>query len=223
MRRLAALVVCAGLLGGCGASDGPEQPAPRDTRPVIVALGDSLSAGYPGWDPDAEARRRLPRVDERSQYEFWLQQRYPQFLIRNCGVSGQRTDQYQPRLRACAEGAAGVILQGGTNDLAQGRTVDAVLANLAALAKVILYFRLDVALVQVPPVNGAAPDLPEKILALNGGIRRLGRQLGVPVFDWYRVAADRKGRFDASLTPDGIHPTVAGYERFAKAIRLPLR
>jgi hypothetical protein len=39
---------------------------------LVAALGDSITAGSPYWDPDPVVRRQIgPDLDERSQWEYW--------------------------------------------------------------------------------------------------------------------------------------------------------
>ena len=40
-------------------------------RLLVAALGDSITAGSPAWDPDPAVRERIgPALDERSQFEL---------------------------------------------------------------------------------------------------------------------------------------------------------
>ena len=74
------------MLAGCGGGgDG-------DSR-LVAAIGDSITAGNPGYDPHHELRRRLGLGDDpESQWEYWAQREHPDLEFRNCGVYGERTD-----------------------------------------------------------------------------------------------------------------------------------
>ena len=92
----------------------------RRSRSAIAALGDSITAGNPNYDPDPRARRALGFGDDpRSQYEYWAHRDDPRLRVRNCGIFGQTTAQIATRLRSCARGADALIVQGGINDIAQ--------------------------------------------------------------------------------------------------------
>src|SRR3954470_2453281 len=83
-------------------------------RTVVAALGDSITEGSPGltgWDQWAA------RTDMRLEF-------------RNCGVYGERTDEIAARLDECAGGADVLIVQGGINDIVQGRDAAAAAENL---------------------------------------------------------------------------------------------
>ena len=98
---------------------------------LVAALGDSITAGSPGYDPDPRMRETLGfGADEKSQWEYWAEQSDPSLRFRNCGVYGQRTDEIAKRLDECAKGAQVLIVQGGINDIAQGRPVEPAAENL---------------------------------------------------------------------------------------------
>ena len=97
---------------------------PRTTSILVAALGDSITAGSPLWDPDPQVREAIgSSLDERSQFEYWTSEADPSITFRNCGVFGERTDEIALRLGECADGADALIVQGGINDIAQGRPV----------------------------------------------------------------------------------------------------
>ena len=58
----------------------------------VAALGDSITAGSPGYDPSRSNAELLGfGEDPQSQWEYWAQQRNPRVRFRNCGVFGERT------------------------------------------------------------------------------------------------------------------------------------
>jgi lysophospholipase L1-like esterase len=62
----------------------------------IVALGDSTTAGTPGWKSPLEAPPR-GSGDRTSQYAYWLERMHPAWNVTNCGVNGERSDQIRAR------------------------------------------------------------------------------------------------------------------------------
>ena len=220
-------IAAALLLGGCGDSGearlGGERPAA--TGPLVAALGDSITAGSPSWDPDEGVRGRTGAGDEQSQYEYWAERRLRGVRFRNCGVFGERTDEIARRLDRCARGAEALIVQGGINDIAQGKGIDGAARNLRAMVERGRRRGLAVALVEVLPWNNGYPRADPLIRALNRRIGAIGRELGVTVYPWYGrlEAADEPGRMRAEWTGDGDHPNVDGYRRLAADVRLPRR
>src|SRR4051812_11641714 len=97
-RRLAAAALALCSVAGCG--DAHEDPPARaPAAPVVAALGDSIVAGSPAWDPDPGVRATLGTgADRRSQFEYWARRADPRLSFRNCGVFGERTDQIAGRL-----------------------------------------------------------------------------------------------------------------------------
>ncbi len=197
---------------------------------MVAALGDSITAGNPGYDPDPAQRAALGfGDDERSQYEHWAE-REPKggqapFTFRNCGVFGERTDQIAMRLDECADGADALVVQGGINDIAQGRPVDDAAANLRSMVARGKELRLDVYLVDVLPWNNGHPDADGPIAELNRLIAEIGRDEGVPVIGWHDVLEDpgRPGVMPAGLTADGDHPSIEGYRLLGELVARELR
>ncbi|MGH3049188.1 MAG: SGNH/GDSL hydrolase family protein, partial [Gaiellaceae bacterium] len=104
-------------------------------RIVVAALGDSITAGSPLWDPDPAVRARIEAPDERSQWEWWAARRDPRLEFANHGVYGERTDQIAARLDAAAAGASVLVVQGGINDVVQRRPVEDAARNLAGMVE----------------------------------------------------------------------------------------
>lgn len=224
MRRLAALVACAAALWGCGTDEG-DRPRTEPGGALVAALGDSVTAGLPLWDPNPGVRARLgEKVDPESQFGYWAQLRLKgEVRFRNCGVGGERTDQIETRLERCAQGAQGLIVQGGVNDIAQGRPVAAAAANLREMVRRGKRLGLEVALADVLPWNDGPPSARARIEELNGLIRAIAREEEVALLRFHDALEDprRPGRLHARYTDDGTHPSVAGHRRLGELIEAP--
>jgi lysophospholipase L1-like esterase len=199
------------LITGCGSGSGGD-------RRLVAALGDSITAGNPGYDPSPVARRQLGLGDDaRSQWEYWAQQEHPDLEIRNCGVRGERTDEIVRRFEDCVIGADAVVIQGGINDLASGLPPEVVLANLRGMVRAAKAENLDVALADLLPY-GPAPQADPVIDQLNRRIAAMGRSAAATVLPFHRVLEDpdHPGRMKPEWTADGIHPSVEGYRRLGE-------
>ena len=186
---------------------------------MIAALGDSITAGNPGYDPDPATRQRLGLGDDaESQWEYWAQREHPDLEIRNCGVRGERTDEIVQRMDECTSGADGVVIQGGLNDIAQGLPVAAVAANLEGMVRAAKDVNLDVAIADVTPWNRAHPLADPYINQLNREIRRIGDQQGVPVLPFHDTLEDpaEPGTIKAEWAADSEHPSAEGYRRLGE-------
>jgi lysophospholipase L1-like esterase len=193
----------------------------------VAALGDSITAGSPQWDPDPAVQAQLrDRLNQQSQYEYWAQQELNGAVsIRNCGVFGERTDQIARRLDACARGAKVVVIQGGVNDLAQGRSPERAAEGLDAMVVQARALGLRPLLAQVLPWNRGYPAAAQPITRLNELIARLAARRGVPVLPFYDALEDpqRPGRMPEGLTLDDVHPNVPGYRVMGRVLAKQLR
>jgi lysophospholipase L1-like esterase len=121
-------------------------------------------------------------------------------------------------------GADVLVVQGGINDIAQGRDVERAAVDLRALVRRGLGLGLPVAIANVLPWNGGWPPTEEPIRRLNGLIAALAAAEGVPVLPFYETleSDEQPGRMRPEWTSDGAHPSVAGYRRLGElAFRLP--
>lgn len=200
---VAALALACGGEPAARPAAGSAPGADRDAgRPVILALGTSLTAGL-GVDP-AEAWPALlqARLDS-------LGLRYE---VVNAGVSGETSAGARRRAEWLLQRAPAVlILETGANDGLRGQDPDSLRANLEAI--------LDLA--------AATNPAPRVLLAGMEAPRNWGAGYTARFREAYRdVAAER----DVPLVPfllegvaaveslnqaDGIHPNPAGHRRVA--------
>jgi len=196
------------VLSGCGGSADP--PGGR----LVATLGDSITAGSPAYDPDPRMRDTLGfGADEKSQWQYWVHRAHPELRFRNCGVYGQRTDEIARRLDECAKGARLLVVQGGINDIAQGRPVETAAANLRSMVRRGKELGLEVAIAELLPWNNGYPRADAPIRHLNELIRAIGRDEHIPVLPFYETLQDpqRPGRMREEWTSDGDHPSIEGY------------
>jgi lysophospholipase L1-like esterase len=182
---------------------------------VVACLGDSITEGSPHWDSRARAG------DPEGQWEHWAGLLHPELELRNFGIWGERTDEIAARFDDAVAGADVLIVQGGINDIAQGRSFEAAALNLGALVRRGVALGLPVAVCDVLPWNNGWPAKEPEIRALNERIRGFG----VPLLPFHDTLEDpaQPGRMKAEWThDDGDHPSVAGYRRLGElAFRLP--
>jgi lysophospholipase L1-like esterase len=218
------------ILAGCGGDGEDARPDPGfavsgDGETVVAALGDSITAGNPAYDPQPTARARLGfGDDERSSYEYWAARADPSIRVRNCGTFGERTDEIAGRLEGCADGADAVVIQGGINDIAQGYDVQTAGENLHGIVRDATAMGLDVAIADVLPWNNGHPAADPQIVALNLLIAQIAEEESVPLLPFHDTLEDPSapGRMKPEWTADGDHPSVEGYRRLGEmAFKLP--
>lgn len=189
------------LLVGCG-GDSSVTPSPVNSMtPVVVAFGDSLTAG-PGL-----------RADE--TYPAFLQRRarqagYPHVFL-NAGVSGDTTADAVRRLETALVPAARVVIVAlGANDGLQGVPIATIRHNLETIIERARSRELRVLLcgMETPPVHGWQYSV-----------------------DFHRLFPDVAGRYGVPLMPfllfdvagnpdynfgDRVHPNAAGMRVIAE-------
>jgi lysophospholipase L1-like esterase len=182
---------------------------------VVACLGDSITEGSPYWD----SRQRTGNPE--GQWEHWAGLLHPELELCNFGIWGERTDEIAARFDEAVVRADALIVQGGINDIAQGRSIEVAAHNLAALVERGLALDLAVAVCDVLPWNNGWPANAAAIRQLNEDLR----SLGVPLLPFHDTLEDpeRPGRMKAEWThEDGDHPSLAGYRRLGElAFRLP--
>ena len=187
---------------------------------VIVALGDSTTAGTPMFKSPVEAPPR-GEGDETSQFAYWLMQARPEWDVRNRGINGERSDQIAARWDAhvAADDPAAVIIIAGVNDVYQGRTVEHVTTQLRAMYDRAAASRSPVIAGSIVPYNTATPEQNAKMHAINAWIRaEADRDPNITFADTRAAAASEADPDMLSGSPDGLHPDIDGYKRMAQAI-----
>ena len=192
---------------------------------IVACLGDSITAGSPFWDPDPVVRERIGAdLDERSQWSWWAARRHPGVDFRNCGVYGERTDEIARRLERCAADAEVLVVQGGINDVAQGRPVEDAASSLRAMVRRGRELGLAVVLADVLDWNAGHARAAEPIALLNALVRHVAAEEGIPLLPFHDTLADpsRPGFMREDWVADGDHPSVEGYRRLGElAFRMP--
>jgi len=169
----------------------------------IVALGDSLTAGY-GLDPGEAFPEQLERA---------LRQRGLDVTVINAGVSGDTATDGLARLEWSVPAEADiVIVELGANDALRGidpaitrQALTSIVAKLTGRGQAVLLAGM------LAPRNMGEPYAA----AFNPIYPDIAKQYGVPLYPFFLqgVAANRSLNL-----PDGVHPTAEGVARIVEAI-----
>jgi lysophospholipase L1-like esterase len=187
----------------------------------IVALGDSTTAGTPGYLSPIEAPPS-GRGDPMSQYAYWLMQAHPEWEVLNRGVNGERSDQIAARFARDVIDASpvAVVLVAGVNDVYQGRGADQVTLQLRAMYDRAADAGIRVVAGTILPYNTATADQNARMDLINTWIRAQVRIDPAVAFVDTRAAVAAPGGPDIlAESPDGLHPSPAGYRLMAEAVR----
>jgi acyl-CoA thioesterase I len=161
----------------------------------IVALGDSLTAGY-GLD----AEDSFPAV-----LEAELRQRGHDVTVINAGVSGDTTRGGLERLDwAVPDGTDAVIVELGANDALRGIEPGATRANLDSIVAQLVERDIAVLLagMQAPPNLG-----DDYAAAFNAIYPDLAERYDILLYPFFLDGVAAEPRLNQ---PDGMHPTAAG-------------
>jgi acyl-CoA thioesterase I len=189
------------LAAGVGFSARAQGAAMRPLK--LVALGDSLTAGY-GLPGEAA----FPAVLERA-----LRAKGYAVSIANAGVSGDTTSGGLARLDwSVPDGTDGVILELGANDMLRGidpniprQALDEILARLRERG-------IPVLLTGMYASRNLGPDYVARFEAI---FPDLAKKHGVPLYPFFLdgVAGVRE-----LALPDGLHPTAKGVQVIVERI-----
>lgn len=184
---LAAAILFAGLAGAVA--------QPRPLR--LVALGDSLTAGY-----GLPAEAAFPQALERA-----LKARGHKVEIANAGVSGDTANAGLDRLDwSVPDGTDGVILELGANDMLRG--LDPAVPR-KAIAEIVARLKARNIPVLLAGMS-AAPNLgPDYARAFDKLYPEIAERQGLVLYPFFLdgVAGNRSLNL-----PDGLHPTAKGVE-----------
>jgi acyl-CoA thioesterase-1 len=182
--------------------------AARGERPLIVAFGDSLTAGY--GLPVSQA------------YTTLLQQKIDaaglSYRVVNAGVSGDTSAGGVRRLAWALEGNVKVlILELGGNDALRGLPVAELRKNLTQMIEAARQRGVTVLLagMEAPPNLGGAYTT-----AFRQVYRDLARQYKLPFIPF---VLEGVGGVRSLNQPDGIHPNAEGEKRMTETVWLALK
>jgi len=174
-----------------------------DTRPVIVAFGDSLTAGY-GLAPGESFPDALQRL---------LDQRHLRYRVVNQGISGDTTSGGAARMRQALElKPAVVIVELGANDGLRGLPLTATRANLASIVD---QFRKAGAKVLLAGITLPRNYGPDYIQGFDRIYRDLAREKRVALLPFLLEGVATN---PALMQPDALHPTAEGARRIAATV-----
>jgi lysophospholipase L1-like esterase len=187
---------------------------------VIVALGDSTTAGTPLFKSPVEAPP-AGEGDETSQFAYWLMQASPSWQVLNRGVNGERADQIRARWDrdVAAVSPAAVVIIAGVNDVYQGREPAQVIRELRAMYDLAALAGIPVVAGSIVPYDTATFEQNANMRAINAWIRAEAARDPNVVFADTRAAVARDDHPDKlRASSDGLHPDVDGYRRMADAL-----
>ena len=193
--------------------------AEQDTKLLtIVGLGDSTTAGTPGFFSPSEEPPAGAGNPE-SQYAYWMEKMHPDWRVLNRGVRGQRSDQILRRFdrEVAVQHPDVVIVLAGVNDLHQGYEPSEVIRNLAALYQKVSEIKARLVVATILPYDLSSPEVQKNLEEVNAWIRAYAKKNPVGFCDTFSLLQDPGQPHHLIGSPDGIHPDVSGYRRMGEA------
>jgi acyl-CoA thioesterase I len=181
---------------------------------TVVALGDSLTAGYGLED---QSQGLVP------QLEGWLRARGADVVVQNAGVSGDTTAGGLSRIGwALGPEADALIVTLGGNDLLRGLDPAGSKGNLEGILKEALAQKLPVLLVAMKAPGNFGPEYKAAFDGMYGALAaQYGAVLADDFFEGLRGAgADPAdpASMAAYMQADGIHPNPEGVKLIVEAL-----
>jgi acyl-CoA thioesterase-1 len=216
MLRSVLAVALAVLLAGCGAASSKHEASeaatdhapdadslaapitaadPNDNRPVIVAFGDSISAGF-GVPPGRSYPDDLQRLLDKAGYRY---------RVVNLGVSGDTTTDALERVPSVlAVHPAIAILEFGGNDGLRGLPVAAARKNMEAVIEQLQKARIRILLAGMTLPRNYGPEYIQTFDQMYVDLAKKYQLARIP------FVLDGVGGHTDLTQPDGIHPTEQG-------------
>lgn len=185
------------------------QPAPvADERPVIVAFGDSLSAGF-GVEPGKSFPDDVQRLLDAEGFRYRIQ---------NMGVSGDTTTDGVERLpNVLSAHPAIVILEFGGNDGLRGQPVQASRQNMEHMIQAITHEGAKIVLAGMTLPRNYGPEYIHSFEQIYVDLAKQYKLTRIPFL------LEGVGGNAQLMQPDGIHPTAEGADIVAHTVMKYLR
>ncbi len=199
------IFACAAMLATAFAAVIATLPAAQaQGQPIrLVALGDSLSAGY-----NLPQEAAFPTVLERA-----LKAKGYKVEVTNAGVSGDTSSGGLDRLDwSVPDGTDGVILELGANDMLRGLDPAGTRKNLEAIVERLKSRNIPVMLAGMVASRNLGPAYVQKFDSIYPDIAKTHDLVLYPFF-LDGIAGDRSLNL-----PDGLHPTAKGVEIIVERI-----
>lgn len=240
--RLFLILAIAGVVfstASCGDKEGPtndispeqKDPNAAHSGPKAVFIGDSITWQWGLVNRTLKESQQV--IISTNPMPAWMSISgnnvvitwHASFFTKNDyvdkGVSAENTTQMLERYQkdVLSQDPWCVVIMGGTNDLAQGVSKEAILKNISSMAEQAAAKNMEVILCSVTPCNDAysrlsAPNTKgDHILRLNNMIKAYAAEKGFTYCDYHPalVAADGLALKEAYWLYDHLHPNPDAY------------
>ena len=210
MRTITFIMVFCLYLVGCSGESASNDAASKTvaakqpTRKTIVAVGDSLTAGF--------------GVDESAAYPAQLQRKLAgdgyYFNVVNAGVSGETSSGTLSRIEWVISTLKPdiIILETGANDGLRGINPNILRKNLDRIVSVIKANNIEVLLCGMKILPNMGPEYSKDFARV---YPEIAKKHAIPLVPFFLEGVGGDPRFNQ---PDRLHPTAKGYRRIVDHI-----
>ncbi len=207
---------------------------------IFLCLGNSLTAGYPGYDPAPDGISE-GYGNQKSQYEYWLRnlcldhleknlstlddEIISNLLFINKGVPGELTSNFLRRFNydilTIKPKPTYSIIIGGTNDLGWGITNEKIFGNIKELHTISKDFGILTIGGTIPPIRTEQSynAYNKRKIELNKRLKSFFKANEIPYADLYNGMIDDEGNLIKECAyVDGLHFSLEGYKQMGKVI-----
>ena len=207
---------------------------------IFLCLGDSLTAGYPGYDPAPDGISK-GYGNYNSQYEFWLKKLCIEYieakgrkideetnndlLFVNKGIPGELTSNFLQRINydllSYKPKPNYSIIVGGTNDLGWGIPNEKIFENIKKLHEISREFNILSIGGTIPPIRMEQSNRAynKRKITLNKLLRNYFNDNKIPFADLYIGMINEEGNLKKECAYiDGLHFSVEGYKQMGTTI-----
>ena len=206
---------------------------------IFLCLGNSLTAGYPGYDPAPDGLSE-GYGNFISQYEYWLKKscleylekklakidkEKEEFIFINKGVPGELTSNFLGRidtdlLRIKPKPDYSIII-GGTNDLGWGISNEKIFNNIKTLHEISRNVKINSIGATIPPIRmeQSSGTYNKRKIQLNEMLEEYFYDNNILFADLYHKMQDEQGNLKEECAYiDGLHFSVEGYKQMGEVI-----
>lgn len=212
----------------------------KQINTIFLCLGDSLTAGFPGYDPSDDGISE-GYGNKQSQYEYWLkslclehfQKKFGllneniinNLMFVNRGILGELTSDLLRRvnyeiLKTKPKPNYTIIIE-GTNDLGWGIPIEEIFSNIKELHEISREFDITSIGATIPPivVETSSPSYNRKKVELNKKLVEFFNKNSILFADLYNGMMDKNGNLkNECAINDGLHFSVEGYKQMGTVI-----
>ncbi len=207
------------LVLGPGISSASSAQRASSPKTLIIAIGDSTTAGTPFFKSPLEAPPD-GFGDEEAPYTYWMAKNRPQWTVLNYGINGETSNQIRARfVDAVKMGPRYIVILAGINDVYRGISSKEVAKNLFWMYQQAQGHSMMPVAATLPPFDQMSPTQAQALDELNAWIKNAADKMRIPLADLNAATRDPNSPHQLNGSPDGLHPDQGGYRKMGLRVK----